>query len=87
MKILVIDVGGTNVKLQATGSPEVRKVESGPDLTPEQLVHEVRDATPDWEYEAVTIGYPGVVIDGAIRKAYADYDFGREDRSILERTI
>ena len=68
MKILVIDVGGTNVKLQATGQPEVRKVESGPDLTPAQLVQAVRDATADWEYEAVTIGYPGVVIDGKIRK-------------------
>lgn len=68
MNILVIDVGGTNVKLLATGQTEVRKVPSGPGLTAEQMVREVRDATLDWAHEAVTIGYPGAVVEGAIQK-------------------
>jgi polyphosphate glucokinase len=61
MKVLVIDVGGTHVKVKAEGQDEVRKCPSGPDLTAEQMVQLVREATADWQYDAVTIGYPGPV--------------------------
>ena len=61
MKILVIDVGGTHVKLLATGRRTPLKLPSGPDLTPKMMVHEVLEATTDWHYVAVTIGYPGPV--------------------------
>ena len=61
MKILVIDVGGTHVKLLATGRRTPLKLPSGPDLTPKMMVHEVLEATTDWHYDAVTIGYPGPV--------------------------
>ena len=61
MNILVIDIGGTNVKALATGETERRKFSSGPELTPEQMVEGVLELTEDWEYEAVSIGYPGVV--------------------------
>jgi predicted NBD/HSP70 family sugar kinase len=64
MKILVIDVGGTNVKVLATGQTEMRKIPSGPEMTAEQMVKDVQEATKDWDYEAVSIGYPGPVVQG-----------------------
>jgi polyphosphate glucokinase len=64
MNILVVDIGGTNVKFQATGKDSARKFPSGPELTPQQMVSGVLESTKDWDYEAVSIGYPGPVIDG-----------------------
>ena len=64
MKILVVDIGGNNVKLLATGHTAPRKVPSGPDLTPACMMAGIRKATPDWRWDAVTIGYPGAVKDG-----------------------
>jgi polyphosphate glucokinase len=64
MKILVIDVGGTNIKVLATGQGEVRKIPSGPDMAAEDMVAGVLEATKDWEYDAVSIGYPGPVVQG-----------------------
>ncbi len=59
--ILTIDIGGTKVKFLAAGQTEARKAPSGKDFTPARLVETVRALTPDWEYEAVSIGYPGLV--------------------------
>ena len=64
LKVLVIDVGGTHVKVLATGQTEERKIPSGPNLTPGQMVSQVKRLTKDWEYEAISIGYPGPVIHG-----------------------
>jgi polyphosphate glucokinase len=64
VKILVVDVGGNNVKLLATGQKSARKVPSGPDLTPKEMVAGIKTTIPDWDYDVVTIGYPGVVKDG-----------------------
>jgi polyphosphate glucokinase len=64
MKILVVDIGGTNVKILATGHESPRKFPSGPELTPEQMVAGVLSATKDWDYEAVSIGFPGPVLCG-----------------------
>jgi predicted NBD/HSP70 family sugar kinase len=64
VKILVVDVGGNNVKLLATGQKTPRKVPSGPDLTPRTMVAGIKKAIPDWDYDVVTIGYPGSVKDG-----------------------
>ena len=61
-KILVIDIGGTNVKILCTGQQEVRKIPSGPTLTPGRMVQAVKKAAADWEYEAVSIGYPGAIV-------------------------
>lgn len=61
MKILVVDVGGTHVKLLATGRRIPTKLPSGPDLTPKEMVRAVLDATSEWTYDAVSIGYPGPV--------------------------
>ena len=64
MRVLVIDVGGTNIKLLATGRKEPRKFPSGPTLTARQMTEAVLEATRDWDYEAVSIGYPGPVVKG-----------------------
>jgi predicted NBD/HSP70 family sugar kinase len=62
--VLTIDIGGTNVKLLATGQKEVRKVPSGPKLTPAEMVKQVKEAVKDWAYDAISIGYPGPVVQG-----------------------
>src|SRR5262249_45929769 len=64
MKILVIDIGGTNVKMLASEHENPRKFPSGRELTPEQMVAGVLAATKDWDYEAVSIGFPGPVLCG-----------------------
>lgn len=66
LHILVVDVGGTNVKLKHTGSAEIRKFPSGPGLTGRQMVKGVLENTADWEFDAVTIGYPGPVVNARI---------------------
>ncbi len=66
MRVLAIDVGGTNVKILASGHEARRKFPSGPTLTAKQMVDEVRKVAADWTYEAVSIGYPGPVMDGRI---------------------
>jgi polyphosphate glucokinase len=62
MKILVVDVGGTHVKVLVQGQSEPRKFDSGPDLIPRSMVREVKKITRDWDYEVVSIGYPGPVL-------------------------
>ena len=64
MKVLMIDVGGTNVKLMASGHEGRRKVPSGKELTGKLMVKEVLKATEDWSYDAVSIGFPSLVMDG-----------------------
>ena len=64
MKVLVIDVGGTNVKLLATGRRVPIKIASGPELTPAKMVKAVLEATAGWNYDVITIGYPGPVANG-----------------------
>jgi polyphosphate glucokinase len=62
MNILVIDVGGTHVKVLATGQKEPRKIVSGPAFTPKKMVAGVRKLTRDWPYDVVAMGYPGPVL-------------------------
>jgi polyphosphate glucokinase len=66
MKVLVVDVGGTHVKILATGQAERREFESGPDLTVRQMVAGVKRLAKDWRYDAVSVGYPGLVLKGRI---------------------
>src|SRR5215467_11799459 len=64
MKVLVVDVGGTHVKIIASGQKEPRRFESGPTLTAKQMVREVQELAGDWKFDAVSIGYPGPVLRG-----------------------
>jgi polyphosphate glucokinase len=64
MNVLAIDVGGTNVKILATGQQERRKFPSGPKLTAKAMVEGVKKLAEGWKYDAVSIGYPGPVING-----------------------
>src|SRR6516162_7566177 len=64
MKILVIDIGGTHVKLLVTGQRTRREFPSGPKFTPRQMVTGVKKCTRDWAYGAVSIGYPSRVVHG-----------------------
>ncbi len=62
--VLVIDVGGTHVKLLASGRRTPIKIPSGPSMTPARMVAAVKSATAGWTYSAVSIGYPGAVLHG-----------------------
>src|SRR5258706_10007051 len=64
MNVLVIDVGGTHVKILATGQCEHRKFDSGPKLNAERMVRGVKELATGWNYDVVTIGYPGLVLRG-----------------------
>lgn len=64
-KVLVIDIGGTNVKLLISRD-EKRKFPSGPELTPKQLVKSLEKTVEDWDYDLISIGFPSVVRDGKI---------------------
>src|SRR4029079_544274 len=75
MKVLVIDVGGTHVKILATGQKLERRVDSGPTLTARQMVSGVRALDKGWEYDAVSIGYPGPVRNN--RPVNEPYNLGK----------
>ena len=61
INVLAIDIGGTHVKILATGQKERREFESGPKLTPDLMVAGVKKLAQDWSYDVVSIGYPGPV--------------------------
>jgi len=66
VKVLVIDVGGTSVKLMATGHSRPHHFSSGPTLTPGRMVSKIKKLTAGWRYDAITIGYPGLIKEGRI---------------------
>ena len=64
MNVLVIDTGGTHVKILVTGEKTRREFSSGPTLTPRRMVSAVRKLAGDWKYDVISIGYPGLVVHG-----------------------
>ena len=62
MNVLVIDVGGTHVKILATGETDKREFASGPRMTAQQMVAGVKRLAQAWKYDVVSIGYPGPVL-------------------------
>jgi polyphosphate glucokinase len=60
-KVLVLDVGGTHVKIHATHSGQTVKIISGPKMTAKQMVAAVKKITAGWKYDVISIGYPGPV--------------------------
>jgi len=82
MKILAIDIGGTHIKILATGQTEARKFPSGTTMTPQNMVEGVLELVQDWKYEAISMGYPGVIKKGKIvteprnlGQGWVGYDF------------
>lgn len=81
-KILVIDLGGTQVKILASGQTERREAPSGTSMTPVRMVDVVRELAVGWDYEAVALGYPGAVgpegpraDNGNLAPGWVGYDF------------
>jgi len=69
--ILVIDVGGTHIKLLATGQTQRHEIASGPTMTAGEMVRKVRSMAKDWDYAVISIGYPGPVVHGRpLREPY-----------------
>jgi polyphosphate glucokinase len=82
MNVLVIDIGGTHVKVLATGQDAHREFDSGPMLTPKRMVSGVRRLVADWKYDVISIGYPGPVLRNRpvsepwnLGKGWAGFDF------------
>jgi polyphosphate glucokinase len=63
-RVLVIDVGGTHVKILATGQKEPLKIPSGPSLTARTMVRIVKKSVRDWKFDCISLGYPGPIING-----------------------
>src|SRR5437660_3432162 len=83
-RILVIDVGGTHLKLFATGRKTRLEIPSGPKMTARQMIDAVRKVTTSWKYDAVSIGYPGPVVHGRpvsdphnLGPGWVGFDFSR----------
>jgi polyphosphate glucokinase len=71
ISVLVVDVGGSHVKIMVTGDPEVRRMESGPTMTAAQMARGVLAMAEGWKFEAVAIGFPGpVVADRPVREPH-----------------
>jgi polyphosphate glucokinase len=66
VNVLVIDIGGNHEKLLATGQDEPVKFVSGPRLTPAQMVAGVKKLARGWKYQAISMGYPGLVLHGRV---------------------
>jgi polyphosphate glucokinase len=75
MRVLAVDVGGNSIKVLTSGQAEPRKFPSGPKMTPKQMVAGVKQITKGWEYDVVSIGYPGRVHEG--RPIAEPYNLGR----------
>jgi polyphosphate glucokinase len=85
MNVLVVDIGGSHVKILATGQKQSREFPSGPQLSARQMVAGVKKVANDWRYEAVSIGYPGVVVNNRpltepwnLGRGWRGYDFAKE---------
>jgi polyphosphate glucokinase len=81
-QILTVDIGGSNIKILTTGQTEPRKYRSGKNLTPTKMVEIVRELAEGWNYEAISIGYPGLVGDhgpssepGNLGSGWVGFDF------------
>jgi predicted NBD/HSP70 family sugar kinase len=84
VKILVIDVGGTHVKARVSGRRGERRISSGAAMTARKMAREVKRLAGDWDYDVVTIGYPGPVRDGHPARephnlggGWVGFDFGK----------
>jgi polyphosphate glucokinase len=84
MKVLVVDVGGTHVKILVNGAKEKREIDSGLTMTAQGMVSSVKKLAKDWEYDVVSIGYPGPVLHDRpvtephnLGKGWMGFDFAK----------
>jgi polyphosphate glucokinase len=82
MNVLVVDIGGTHVKILVSGAKEARKLPSGPTMTPQMMVAGVEALVADWKFAAVSVGYPGPVLHNRpvaephnLAKGWTTFDF------------
>jgi len=82
MNVLVVDVGGSNVKILATGQDEPRKFSSGPKMSAAEMVSGVKELAEGWEYDVMSIGYPGSALRDRVvsephnlAKGWVGFDF------------
>ena len=75
MKILAVDVGGTHVKILATGQKQKREIVSGPEMTALQMVSDVKKLAKGWVYDVESVGFPGPVLHG--RPVAEPHNLGR----------
>ena len=98
MNILAVDVGGQHVKVLATGQTEPRRMESGPELSAAVMAEGVNHLTSDWQYDVVSLGYPGQVVHNMpahepvnLGKGWIGFDyagaFGRPTRIINDAAM
>jgi polyphosphate glucokinase len=66
LQVLVVDVGGSKIKVRGTGQRKLIKIPSGPKMTARAMVREVKESVSGWTYDVVSVGYPGVVLDGRV---------------------
>lgn len=78
MKVLVIDVGGSSIKLLATGVESRIRIPSGKDMSAQDMVDEVMAATREagWEYDVISLGVPCVVRDERVQREPANLGAG-----------
>ena len=82
MDVLVVDIGGSHVKLAVAGSELQAKFDSAPDLTPDEMMAQANQALAGWAFDVVSIGYPGRVATGRptaepgnLGNGWMDFDF------------
>lgn len=83
-RVLVVDVGGTSVKILVSGQKVRRSFPSGPKMTPKAMMASVKRLAADWEYDVVSVGYPGPVLRGRpiaephnLGRGWVGFDFAR----------
>jgi predicted NBD/HSP70 family sugar kinase len=82
--VLVIDIGGSNVKLRKSNGRQTIKFKSGRKVTPEEMLAQVLSLTQEWQYDVISIGFPGPVVHGRpavgpenLGSGWVDFDFAR----------
>ena len=82
MEILVVDVGGTHIKIRSSYGEKIRQTSSGPAATPQQMVDSILKLADDWRFDVISLGYPGEVRGGRpslepnhLGLGWVDFDF------------
>ncbi len=78
MKVLVVDIGGSNVKILASGQTERIKIPSGNDFSPEHMIPLIKERASHWEYDVISMGFPGKVKDNVIHSEPVNLGHGWE---------